>query len=100
MVPLIHYLRGREQEREIGVNKFIFILQVRSWTSKGPGPYSDILHLHTEPDLVRAPMSLQGLATSESSIEIWWEPVPSRGKVIGYQVCLQLNHSELEVILV
>ncbi|XP_037790412.1 tyrosine-protein phosphatase Lar-like [Penaeus monodon] len=63
-----------------------YTFKVRSWTSKGPGPYSEIVHLHTEPDLVRAPMSLQGLATSESSIEIWWEPVPSRGKVIGYQV--------------
>lgn len=60
---------------------------MRAWTSKGPGPYSETLHLHTEPDLVRAPMNLRGLATSESSIEIWWELVPSRGKVIGYQVC-------------
>ncbi|XP_069195928.1 tyrosine-protein phosphatase Lar isoform X6 [Procambarus clarkii] len=63
-----------------------YTFKVRAWTSKGPGPYSETLHLHTEPDLVRAPMNLQGLATSESSIEIWWEPVPSRGKVIGYQV--------------
>lgn len=63
-----------------------YTFKVRAWTSKGPGPYSEILHLHTEPDLVRAPMNLRGLATSESSIEIWWELVPSRGKVIGYQV--------------
>lgn len=45
-------------------------------------------------------MSLQGLATSESSIEIWWEPVPSRGKVIGYQVCIHLNASVVKVLLV
>ncbi|KAG7163473.1 Tyrosine-protein phosphatase Lar-like 2 [Homarus americanus] len=63
-----------------------YTFKVRAWTSKGHGPYSENLHLHTEPDLVRAPMNLKGLATSESSIEIWWEPVPSRGKVIGYQV--------------
>lgn len=63
-----------------------YTFKVRSWTSKGAGPYSETLHLHTEPDLVRAPMNLQGMATSESSIEIWWEPVPSRGKVVGYQV--------------
>ncbi|XP_066985469.1 tyrosine-protein phosphatase Lar isoform X3 [Macrobrachium rosenbergii] len=63
-----------------------YTFKVRAWTTKGPGPYSELLHLHTEPDLVRAPMNLQGLATSESSIEIWWEPVPSRGKVVGYKV--------------
>ncbi|XP_045139286.1 tyrosine-protein phosphatase Lar-like isoform X5 [Portunus trituberculatus] len=63
-----------------------YTFKVRAWTSMGAGPYSETLHLHTEPDLVRAPMNLQGMATSDSSIEIWWEPVPSRGKVIGYQV--------------
>ncbi|KAG0721326.1 Tyrosine-protein phosphatase Lar [Chionoecetes opilio] len=63
-----------------------YTFKVRAWTSKGSGPYCETLHLHTEPDLVRAPMNLQGMATSESSIEIWWEPVPSRGKVMGYQV--------------
>ncbi|KAK3869100.1 hypothetical protein Pcinc_025578 [Petrolisthes cinctipes] len=68
-----------------------YTFKVRAWTSKGPGPYSETLHIHTEPDLVRAPMNLQGLATSESSIEIWWEPVPSRGKVIGYQVFFTMS---------
>lgn len=60
--------------------------QVRASTRKGPGPYSQSLVLTTHQDLVRAPINLQGMATSESSIEIWWEPVPSHGKLIGYQV--------------
>ncbi|CAL4091883.1 unnamed protein product, partial [Meganyctiphanes norvegica] len=63
-----------------------YIFKVRAWTRKGPGPYSEDLEIHTDFDLVRAPLNLDGLATSESSIEVWWEPIPSRGKVIGYTV--------------
>lgn len=60
-------------------------------TKEGIGPFSETLHLHTEPDKVRAPMALKGMATSESSVEIWWEPVPARGKVIGYMVSIIVN---------
>ena len=63
-----------------------YILQVRAHTLQGPGPYSERKFIHTERDIVRAPMSIKGIATSESSVEVWWETVPSRGKVIGYQV--------------
>lgn len=31
-------------------------------------------------------MNLKGMATSDSSIEVWWEQVPVRGKVIAYSV--------------
>ncbi|KAF2354314.1 PTP type protein phosphatase [Trinorchestia longiramus] len=63
-----------------------YVFKVRASTSKGPGPFSQDLVLTTHQDLVRAPVNLQGMATSESSIEIWWEPVPSHGKLIGYKV--------------
>ncbi|KAF4522865.1 hypothetical protein B566_EDAN008185, partial [Ephemera danica] len=63
-----------------------YVLQVRAHTAQGPGPYSERLTLRTERDIVRAPMSVRAVATSESSVEVWWEAVPSRGKVIGYQI--------------
>lgn len=42
--------------------------------------------MHTERDIVRAPMSVQAVATSDQSVEVWWDPVHSRSKVTGYQV--------------
>jgi hypothetical protein len=36
-------------------------------------------------------MSVQAVATSDQSVEVWWEPVPSRSKVIGYQVSKQVD---------
>ena len=55
-------------------------------TNKGAGPFSDRVLFRTERDIVRAPMSIKAMATSFSSVEVWWETVPSRGKVIGYTV--------------
>lgn len=55
-------------------------------TNKGNGPFSDRVLFRTERDIVRAPMSVRAMATSFSSVEVWWETVPSRGKVIGYTV--------------
>jgi receptor-type tyrosine-protein phosphatase F len=34
----------------------------------------------------RAPMMVQAVATSDQTVEVFWEPVPSRGKLIGYMV--------------
>lgn len=68
-----------------------YVFRVRAHTSQGAGPYSEKITVHTERDIVRAPMSVQAVATSDQSVEVWWEPVPSRSKVIGYQVSKQLD---------
>jgi len=60
--------------------------RIRALTSKGPGPYSERIIVRTERELVRAPMNIRAIATSYNTLEVWWEMVPSRGKVIGYQV--------------
>lgn len=60
--------------------------RVYARTNKGAGPFSDRILFRTERDIVRAPMSVKAMATSFSSVEVWWETVPSRGKVIGYTV--------------
>jgi netrin-G3 ligand len=67
-----------------------YVFRVRAHTSQGAGPYSEKITVHTERDIVRAPMSVQAVATSDQSVEVWWEPVPSRSKVIGYKVVIIL----------
>lgn len=47
--------------------------------------FSQIFHLLNK-DMGRAPMMVQAVATSEQTVEVFWEPVPSRGKLIGYVV--------------
>lgn len=52
-----------------------YIFKVRAYTIQGPGPYSKDITAHTERDIGRAPMSVKAVATSESGVEAWWEPV-------------------------
>ncbi|XP_020708528.1 tyrosine-protein phosphatase Lar isoform X5 [Athalia rosae] len=63
-----------------------YVFHVRAYTSRGAGPFSEKITIVTEKDIGRAPMSVKAVATSESSVEVWWEPVPNRGKIIGYQI--------------
>lgn len=63
-----------------------YVVRVRAYTRQGAGPYSEKRIIDTERDMGRAPMSVQAVATSEQTVEVWWEPVPSRGKLIGYKI--------------
>ncbi|XP_065348128.1 tyrosine-protein phosphatase Lar-like isoform X4 [Cloeon dipterum] len=82
-------------ERNVTLPKAVFVgleenteysFQIRAFTVRGAGPPSEKLLVKTDRDAVRAPLSVNALATSDASVEVWWEPVPSRNKVIGYQV--------------
>ncbi|XP_015116835.1 tyrosine-protein phosphatase Lar isoform X1 [Diachasma alloeum] len=63
-----------------------YVFHVRARTSRGPGPYSEKITILTEKDIGRAPMDVRAIATSESNVEVWWEPVPNRDKIIGYKI--------------
>ncbi|XP_017858853.1 PREDICTED: tyrosine-protein phosphatase Lar isoform X7 [Drosophila arizonae] len=63
-----------------------YVFRVRAYTKQGAGPFSEKMIIVTERDMGRAPMSVQAVATSEQTAEIWWEPVPSRGKLLGYKI--------------
>ncbi|CAH0729535.1 unnamed protein product, partial [Brenthis ino] len=63
-----------------------YVFKIRAYTDQGPGPYSKDITAHTERDIGRAPMSVKAVATSESGVEVWWETVPSRKKIIGYVI--------------
>ncbi|XP_031768758.1 tyrosine-protein phosphatase Lar isoform X4 [Galleria mellonella] len=63
-----------------------YVFKVRAYTDQGVGPYSKDVTAHTERDIGRAPMSVKAVATSESSVEVWWETFRSRKKIIGYVI--------------
>ncbi|XP_045766838.1 tyrosine-protein phosphatase Lar isoform X5 [Maniola jurtina] len=71
-----------------------YVFKVRAYTDQGAGPYSKDIMAHTERDIGRAPMSVKAVATSESSVEVWWEPVPSRKKIIGYVIFFTMTPVE------
>lgn len=82
-------------ERNVTATKAVFtnleenteyLYHIKAYTSQGAGPYSTKMSFHTEQDIGRAPMSVRAIATSDSSVEVWWEPVPLRKKVVGYQI--------------
>ncbi|XP_024084878.1 tyrosine-protein phosphatase Lar isoform X3 [Cimex lectularius] len=63
-----------------------YIFKVRGHTKSGPGPWSDKATIKTERDIVRAPMGVKAVATSDQSVEVWWELVPSRTSIIAYRI--------------
>ncbi|KAG8254778.1 hypothetical protein J6590_005343 [Homalodisca vitripennis] len=63
-----------------------YVFRVRAHTRAGAGPWSEREPVTTDRDIVRAPMGVRAVATSDQSVEVWWETVPSRGKIIGYQL--------------
>ncbi|XP_053675759.1 tyrosine-protein phosphatase Lar [Anopheles nili] len=86
---------GLGTERNTTVRKAVFtnldesteyIVRVRAYTKQGAGPFSEKLVIATERDMGRAPFSVQAVATSEQTVEVWWEQVPSRGKLVGYKI--------------
>ncbi|CRK99959.1 CLUMA_CG013255, isoform B [Clunio marinus] len=86
---------GLGTERNTTIRKAVFanldqnteyVVRIRAYTKQGAGPFSEKIIIETERDMGRAPMQVQAIATSEQTVEVWWEPVPSRGKLIGYKI--------------
>ena len=64
-----------------------YVYSVRAATKQGPGPWTEKSSFMTIKDMARAPMGLKAMATSDQSVEVWWEPIPSvRHKLYGYLV--------------
>lgn len=62
-----------------------YVFHVRANNSKGFGPFSEKVTIHTNKDMGRAPTFVKAVATSDSSVEVWWDPVPNRN-VLGYTI--------------
>ncbi|XP_064477479.1 tyrosine-protein phosphatase Lar-like isoform X1 [Ornithodoros turicata] len=63
-----------------------YIMRVRACTSKGCGPWSENLTVSTPGDIPSAPTNVQAVATSDQSVEVWWDEVPYFRDILGYQV--------------
>lgn len=65
-----------------------YIYRVRAYTAKGPGPWSSPITVHTPGDVPTAPTNVQAMATSEQTVEVWWDQVPYFLDILGYKVSL------------
>lgn len=63
-----------------------YTFRVRAYTSKGPGPWSSKIQINTPNDVPPAPTNVQAMATSEASVEVWWEEVKYFADIVGFQV--------------
>ena len=63
-----------------------YVFRVRAYTSKGRGPWSDRLLINTPQDVPPAPSNVQAMATSDQSVEVWWEEVKFFDDIIGFRV--------------
>ena len=67
---------------------------VRANTRKGYGPWSTQSSFRTDRNIVRAPLNVKAMATSDSGVQVWWEAVPLRSQVIGYEVFYSMTAVE------
>lgn len=63
-----------------------YAFRVRAHTQRGPGPWSNRVIVHTPGDVPPAPTNVQAMATSEQSVEVWWEEVKYFADILGFQV--------------
>ncbi|KAI1290100.1 Tyrosine-protein phosphatase Lar [Halotydeus destructor] len=63
-----------------------YSLRVRAHTNAGPGPWSNRIQIVTPGDVAPAPTNVQAMATSETSVEVWWEEVKYFDAILGFQV--------------
>lgn len=60
--------------------------RVRAYTSLGPGPWTESVVIITPGDAPPAPTDVQAMATSETSVEVWWDEVPFFNDILGYTI--------------
>ncbi|UYV73146.1 PTPRD [Cordylochernes scorpioides] len=63
-----------------------YVFRVRAYTVRGGGPWSTRLAVETPGDVPPAPTNVQAMATSDQSVEVWWDEVPYFHDILGYQV--------------
>ncbi|XP_025017927.1 tyrosine-protein phosphatase Lar isoform X2 [Tetranychus urticae] len=63
-----------------------YTCKIRAFTSKGPGPWSNRIQIQTPADVPPAPTNVQAMATTEKSVEVWWDQMPFFADILGYTV--------------
>lgn len=63
-----------------------YSFKVRAYTNKGPGPWSNEIFINTPQDVPPAPQNVQAMATSDQSVEVWWDEVKFFDDITGFRV--------------
>ncbi|KAG8188904.1 hypothetical protein JTE90_014959 [Oedothorax gibbosus] len=71
-----------------------YSFQVCAFTSRGGGPWSPRMTVQTPGDVPPAPTNVQAVATSDQSVEVWWDQVPYFLDILGYEVLYIQNPVE------
>ncbi|KAG8191089.1 hypothetical protein JTE90_008401 [Oedothorax gibbosus] len=71
-----------------------YVYRVRAYTARGPGPWSSPSTVHTPGDVPTAPTNVQAMATSETTMLVWWDQVPYFLDILGYKVLYTQNTVE------
>ncbi|CAG0898985.1 unnamed protein product [Darwinula stevensoni] len=66
--------------------------RVCGYTTEGIGPFSENMYFSTITEIVRAPSNVQALATSNNSMEVWWDEVSPKA-IVGYRIYYTRNET-------
>ncbi|CAG0905062.1 unnamed protein product, partial [Darwinula stevensoni] len=66
--------------------------RICAYNGKGVGPFSEKIHLDTTL-APRAPRNVKAMATSEDTLEVWWDEVP-RESIAGYRIFYSVADTE------
>lgn len=60
--------------------------KVRAYTSKGSGPWSSRISIITPADVPPSPKEVQAMATTDNSVQVWWNEMTYFADILGFRV--------------
>ena len=60
--------------------------KVRAYTTKGCGPWSSRLTIQTPADVPPSPKDVQAMATTDHSVQVWWNEITYFADILGFRV--------------
>ena len=65
--------------------------KVRAYTIRGSGPWSSRIALMTPSDVPPSPKDVQAMATTEHSVQVWWNEMAYFADILGFRVLYSLS---------
>ncbi|KAK4337061.1 hypothetical protein RND71_043757 [Anisodus tanguticus] len=60
--------------------------KVRAYTAKGYGPWSSRIIIQTPGEVPPSPKNVQAMATTEHSVQVWWDEMAFFADILGFKV--------------
>ncbi|CAG0888961.1 unnamed protein product [Darwinula stevensoni] len=70
-----------------------YYFRISANTIGGIGPFSERMYLTTIPEIVRAVRNVRAKATSNDSLEVWWDDTPRRS-IVGFRIYYTRNEAD------